>query len=189
MNPTTLRPSLLALPLLLASVVLVGCSDETNPVSGTLDTGATVRPADPGGEVPFRGRCTTVLDPEAAPVFESGNLIGLDLFAEGTCQLAHLGRSAVKVVTQIRFADCDFGADVCTTTGTATYTAANGDQLFMSTLSTDTPAVTPPVFSFTGTDMITGGTGRFRDAGGVLEVEVFVDQVAGRAHFEFDGLF
>lgn len=179
--------SVLGLALLLAGCDAAepGSSAEATPLADQT----AVRPANPGEEVPFKGSCTTVLDPVPAPVIENGVLIGIDLFAEGTCRLTHLGRSHVEVITQIRFADCDFVANVCTTTTPITFTAANGARLFMSGFSEDTPAADPPIFSFTAIDTITGGTGRFSEASGALETEVFVDQPAGRGYFEFDGTF
>ena len=54
-------------------------------------------------------------------------------------------------------------------TGTATWTASNGDQLFTSTAGTAVIAF--PTATITETHTITGGTGRFAAASGTLSVE------------------
>ena len=54
-------------------------------------------------------------------------------------------------------------------TGTARWTAANGDELLTSTAGTAVIAF--PTATITETHTITGGTGRFADASGTLIVE------------------
>lgn len=54
-------------------------------------------------------------------------------------------------------------------TGTAAWTASNGDQLLTSTAGTAVIAF--PTATITETHTITGGTGRFADASGTLVVE------------------
>jgi hypothetical protein len=51
-------------------------------------------------------------------------------------------------------------------TGTTTYVAANGDQLFMEYTGPATPPDAEGNLSFSGTYTFVGGTGRFEDAGG-----------------------
>lgn len=56
-----------------------------------------------------------------------------------------------------------------TASGTATWTAANGDQIF--TTSVGHAVITFPVASITETHTTTGGTGRFAEASGSLVVD------------------
>ena len=58
---------------------------------------------------------------------------------------------------------------VSTATGTATWTASNGDQLLTDV--TGAAVIAFPTATITETHTITGGTGRFADASGTLIVE------------------
>ena len=53
-------------------------------------------------------------------------------------------------------------------TGTTIYTAANGDQLFVSYSGTATFPNQSGTATFSGTETVTGGTGRFAGASGAL---------------------
>jgi hypothetical protein len=55
-------------------------------------------------------------------------------------------------------------------TGTAIWTAANGDQLRVSVVGHGDIVVFPTV-TITETHTITGGTGRFADASGAITIE------------------
>lgn len=72
------------------------------------------------------------------------------------------------------------------TTSTATWTAANGDTV--TNMTTDFvidfgDEVAPGVFSYEQTIVITGGTGRFRDATGEAHITGTIDPVG----FVYDG--
>ena len=75
-------------------------------------------------------------------------------------QLSHLGADAGQADLTITFtSDSTF-----TYTGTRTFVAANGDEVFSAVMGSGTS--TPPTAESTETDTITGGTGRFAGATG-----------------------
>ena len=82
---------------------------------------------------------------------------GLEISIAGTLNATHMGRTAwVAEVTSV-----DLGATI-TVDYESTLTAANGD-----TLTTEAVGVIDgAAFTFTGTEQITGGTGRFAGATG-----------------------
>jgi hypothetical protein len=63
--------------------------------------------------------------------------------------------------------------DVATATGTGTFnlTAANGDQLFTTTVGQADQSTPPTISHVTETATIVGGTGRFAGATGTLNIE------------------
>ena len=78
------------------------------------------------------------------------------------CELQHLGRTIGSVEETATLTQ-----NGPLITNTATYTAANGDQLFVAFSGTGTFPV-DGVISFSGTETVTGGTGRFDGATGSL---------------------
>lgn len=103
---------------------------------------------------PWKGEC------EVDAVFTSQTT----LLITGTCQLAHLGRTSVTANQTI-----EAGASGITYTNTATYTAANGDQLRTTNAGVATPTATGLLLS--GTETAVGGTGRFTNARGTALLE------------------
>jgi hypothetical protein len=94
----------------------------------------------------------------------------------GTCQLAHLGRTAIHLVQDI---------DVVNGTQTSvelTFTAANGDVLRASNVGTHVQTG-PTTSSFRSTLTITGGTGRFTNAAGQWHLQGTVDLATSTATF------
>jgi hypothetical protein len=63
-------------------------------------------------------------------------------------------------------------------TGTATFTAANGDTLTAGVVGQATPTG-PTALSIVEVYTITGGTGRFADATGTFTLESTLDQTTG----------
>jgi len=86
------------------------------------------------------------------------------LLITGTCRLAHLGRTSI-----IAYQTIEPGASGIVYTNTATYTAANGDQLRTTNVGVATP--TASGLSLSGTETAVGGTGRFTNATGTAHVE------------------
>jgi hypothetical protein len=123
------------------------------PTSPSIAAGAgnAATAATGGSELPFRG----TLD---ATETEDGTLHHL----VGSGNATHLGRFTLEA---------NFTVDSATATGsgTATWTAANGDQLF--TTETGHAVVTFPTAAISETHTITGGTGRFADASGSISIE------------------
>jgi hypothetical protein len=148
-----------ALTSFVAAIALAACtgSSVVDPEADAAPSFA-VSPDRPAG-----GTCTyhsTLLPPEPG---QPANVVRrhLDL----VCQFLHMGRtigSADETITVT--------ATGPIVTGSVTYTAANGDQLFVSYNQTGTPPVNG-VVTFSGTETVIGGTGRFADASGSLARE------------------
>lgn len=103
---------------------------------------------------PWKGTC------DVDAVFTSQTT----LLITGTCQLAHLGRATV-----IAYQTIDPGPSGIGYTNTATYTAANGDELRTTNIGVATP--TASGLSLSGTETAVGGTGRFLSASGTASLE------------------
>ena len=99
----------------------------------------------------------------------------IDGSAEGTA--THLGRYAAQFNGAVNVLDG-------TATGSFTFTAANGDQLFATFLGL---GVGDPIASITETLTITGGTGRFAGASGTLVVRRTLDLTTGVSSGSIDG--
>jgi hypothetical protein len=112
--------------------------------------GAAVTEAKGGSELPFRGtlQATETVD---------GSLHHLI----GTGEATHLGRFTLT---------SEFTVTAPTASGTAVWTAANGDQIVTKTTG-QVVAPPPPFLVVTETHIITGGTGRFADASGSIVLE------------------
>jgi hypothetical protein len=105
-----------------------------------------------GSELPFSGTLQ-------ATETEEGALHRLSGAGEAT----HLGRFTLLSEFTV------IPPPVSTASGTATWTAANGDQIFTTTAGH--AVITFPVAAITETQTITGGTGRFDEASGSILVQ------------------
>jgi hypothetical protein len=137
--------------------LLAACSDN-NLTAPTATKLSSLTPAAAHGgnhERPFGGRCDT--DITISPPLAGDPPDVLRLHIEYVCQLQHLGRTTA-VAEQI--------ANLTTpsASNTTIYTAANGDQLFVTW--TGAGIVNGPDITFSGPETITGGTGRFAGASG-----------------------
>jgi hypothetical protein len=107
---------------------------------------------------------------------------GTTTIIAATGQATHLGESSEAITTTVTFS----GAPCGTIAGTGTARAADGDELFFSTSGT----ICPEGAGFSSvsiTRTITGGTGRFADASGVLAVRGTANVVAGTLSYTVDG--
>ena len=134
--------------------VAAACGDtsfksSTAPSSSISDAASTN--ASGGSELPFSGtlQATETVD---------GGLHRLS----GTGQATHLGRFTLQSEFTVT------PPPVSTASGTATWTAANGDEIF--TTVTGQAVVTFPTAAIVETHTITSGTGRFAEASGTLVV-------------------
>ena len=98
---------------------------------------------------------------------------------EGTGTATYLGRYTVHVTLQVSVL-------TLAATGTATFTAANGDTLSASVVGQAT-RIGPTVLSIVEVYTITGGTGRFADATGSFTLESTVEQTTGVSSGTFSG--
>jgi hypothetical protein len=137
--------------------LLAACSDNTltapNAAALASLTPAASHSAD--HERPFGGRCDTGFTISAPLAGDAPTIRRLHI--EYVCQLKHLGRTTavaeqiVSLTSPVAF-------------NTTIYTAANGDQLFVTW--TGTSQANGPAVTFSGPETITGGTGRFAGATG-----------------------
>ena len=123
-------------------------------------------------ETPFKG---TVHAVETGPVVFPTRFVD----RQGTGTATHLGRYTEHVLVQVNI-------PTMTSTGTATFTAANGDTLFASVAGQAT-RTSPTTLSIVEVYTITGGTGRFADATGSFTLDSTVDQVTGVSSGTFSG--
>lgn len=131
---------------------------------GDTSTGRIIGPSAPDGvsavksvatSRPIQGSCTitsTDIVRFAPPI--------LYQIGHATCQISHLGRVTLRSELAVNVA-------TGTQTGTGTFTAANGDLLYVTSAGSSTPTG-PSTISFTGLTTIVGGTGRFENATGQL---------------------
>jgi hypothetical protein len=169
-------------PAVLLTLVLTGCNAAapTAPlpamasleVSGNGGANSTHQAAP---QRPIEGPCeaeTVEVVPIAPGVIRRTGI--------GTCQLSHLGRTTLRSVANTNLVTLE-------QTGEHTYTAANGDLLYATSTGTGTPTPPSTTFPFTGVTTISGGTGRFANAVGVMQVAGTSDLATGRSSFSYDG--
>jgi hypothetical protein len=145
---------------LVAIPLLTACSDNL-PTAITPAAIASLNPTAShvaNQERPFGGRCETDISISPPVAGDAPNVLRLHI--EYVCQLAHLGRTTAIVEQIVTFT----GATTAIASNTTVYTAANGDQLFVSWTGTATSS--GPDNTFSGPETITGGTGRFAGATG-----------------------
>jgi hypothetical protein len=145
----------------LAAIPLLAACSETSltPLTPSTLTGlttATALGANP--ERPFGGRCNTDITISPSLAGDAPNVLRLHIGY--VCQLAHLGRTTAVAEQIVTFT----GATTAIASNTTVYTAANGDQLFVTW--TGTATANGPDNTFSGPETITGGTGRFAGATG-----------------------
>ena len=107
----------------------------------------------------------------------TANLATGTSLSQATGRISHLGRS-----TSVAEATFSVVGTLSTVSGTATVTAANGDQLFATFTGSGAVSSPIPAVGETG-DLtlvvtITGGTGRFSDASGTLTQALHQEIVA-----------
>jgi hypothetical protein len=123
-------------------------------------------------ETPFKGKINAV---------ETGSVVFPNRFVDrrGTGTATYLGRYTEHLVAQTNI-------PTMTATGTATFTAANGDTLFTSVVGQAT-RTSPTTLSIVEVYTITGGTGRFADATGTFTLRRTLDQSTGVSSGTFSG--
>jgi hypothetical protein len=123
-------------------------------------------------ETPFKGTVKAV---------ETGAVVFPSRFLdrEGTGTATHLGRYTEHVTMVINL-------PTLSSTGAATFTAANGDTL-LATVAGQATRTSPTTLSIVEVYTITGGTGRFADATGSFTLNSTLDQVTGVSSGTFSG--
>jgi hypothetical protein len=123
-------------------------------------------------ETPFKGTVNAV---------ETGMVVPPTRFLdrEGTGTATQLGRYTEHVTMAIDL-------PTMSSTGAATFTAANGDIL-LATVAGQATRTSPTTLSIVEVYTITGGTGRFADATGGFTLNSTLDQVTGVSSGTFSG--
>jgi hypothetical protein len=96
----------------------------------------------------------------------------------GTCQLTHLGHTGITTIQHINVTT---GAQ----TAEITYEAADGDLLYANNVGQSTPA--GPILTFSGTNTVVGGTGKFANATGQFEARGTVNLATGVVSITYEG--
>jgi hypothetical protein len=149
-------------------VLAVACSGQvpTAPTSAaSAVTGAAATEAKGGSALPFKGTL------QSTEYVVSGDDASDVRHLDGTGSATHLGRFTLS-------ADFTVIRATGNATGTATWTAANGDEIRVSVVGHG-DIVVFPIVTITETHTITGGTGRFADATGTITIERSADIVTG----------
>lgn len=165
-------PHVSAPVLLAAALGLAACKtdDPAAPVAELL--GAAVHHAAPTR--PLMGTC-------AATGSEFVSILPpiLNQTSTAVCQISLLGR--VMILTQ-QHINVTTGVQ----TAEAVWTTASGDQLFATSLGTAVPTGATTI-AFTGVTTLAGGTGRFVNAAGSVQVAGTVDMATGLGSFTYRG--
>ncbi len=164
--------------LILSTAMLTACDlGETTPTAPDLLASSLVEPAvsgpRPAPPRPIKGECNLTFE-----VLEV-NFPILRQRDKGTCQLSHLGRTGSDGILEINLL---FG----TQTGTRTFTAANGDELYATVAGTSAP-IGPGLIGFSATLTFTGGTGRFANASGTAQGDGVANQMTQTSTVRLDG--
>lgn len=122
---------------------------------------------------PIKGSCTITSTDFVSFAFPILNQVG-----HATCQISHLGRATLRSELAVNVA-------TGTQTGASTFTAANGDLLYVTSAGSSTPTG-PSTISFTGITTIVGGTGRFENATGQLNASG-TTSFSGTGFLMYDG--
>ena len=123
-------------------------------------------------ETPFKGTVNAEETVVPSPPIAS-------LTRDGTGTATYLGRYTEHIVMTINL-------PTLSSTGTATFTAANRDTLTATVLGQAT-RTGPTTLSIVEVYTITGGTGRFADATGNFTLHSTVDQTTGLSSGTFSG--
>jgi hypothetical protein len=126
-------------------------------------------------EVPFNGSIEGV---EIAAV----EFPLLFVNATGWGAASHLGRFTMTYELEVNLLTLPFE-----TSGTAVFTAANGDQLFTDIVGLGTP-INEDENSIVELHTITGGTGRFEEATGDFTRTYHLDRITGATSGSFTGV-
>ena len=127
-------------------------------------------------QVPFKGS----LQAQESGVFQGPPPGTLLSDGSGGGIATHLGRFTVTWKFTINLADG-------TGTGPVHFIAANGDEIFSTSVGVGVPTSTPGVVRIVEVQTITGGTGRFANAKGSFVVERLTDLNTGFTSGSFHG--
>jgi len=169
-----IRPTALVL-----SVAMLSACDltVTAPTAPDLVASVVVAPAASGSPAaptrPIGGECNLTFEVLEVifPILRQRDY--------GTCQLSHLGRSGFAGSLEVNLL-------LGTQTGSRTFTAANGDELYATVAGTSAP-IGPGLIGFSATFTFTGGTGRFVNASGSAQGDGVANQITQTTTVRIEG--
>jgi hypothetical protein len=177
-------PSRTIAVLLLAAAAALACESEPLTVGSRIDSRDLAAPASSaqlgpfGTELPFSGSFTTA----TSGVFTPPSTLTITGTATGNA--THFGRFTATTVDVVNTTNA-------TSTGTYFLTAANGDQLFTTTVGGEEEFIPPNISRIRLVATIVGGTGRFASTTGTFTINstIAVDFAAGTSSGSgsFDG--
>ena len=148
-----MRPSIAFVALLASAIAACGENAPTAPTTSVDVSSRSASGQRLGTLRPFDGSCSLTFNSPPFPLPPIHHQIDT-----GTCWFTHLGLTDFYGEQDINFA-------AGTQTGTRTFTAANGDKLFLTNTGTSRPGA-PGEINFRAQFTIIGGTGRFAGATG-----------------------
>lgn len=125
--------------------------------------------------VPFKGTYTTISEPQSPPPMVQVKITGVG-------QATHLGQGSFVAWSTLNTST----APPFSIGGTATFNAANGDMFFTTFTGTATPLENGRMHVVMTHD-VTGGTGRFMDASGIITGETIAGFSNPEASITYDG--
>ena len=164
----------LLIPSILVAFALIACASDHPTSIRLLPADGAHTASQLNAPVPLTGKCEAVL---AAPVFVSPGVIRQ--VDTGTCQLSHLGKVSFYSAKLINIAA---GTQVTE----ATFTAANGDSIYVSGNGTNTPSGNGLV-AFSTSMNFTSGTGRFANVAGEANATGVANLTTQRSSVTLDG--
>jgi hypothetical protein len=169
-----------------AATLLTACAespllgpDATGGAASRAVSAASARAASPSR--PVSGTCT-LLSVTPLPPAPGQPATVTRRHVEWLCQLEHLGRSTASVEETGTFT-----ASGPLIAAVITYTAANGDQLVTTFNGTATFPDPNGIVTVTGSETVTGGTGRFAGASGSMLRTASVSVVSLSGRYETHG--
>jgi hypothetical protein len=163
-------------PTVLLALALAGCAGDA-PIAPLADASAldgALASLQAAPERPIKGSCeaeTVEVRPISPTIIRRVSV--------GTCQLSHLGRTGLLSIANTNVITFEQEAE-------HTFTAANGDLLYATSAGGGT--LTPPAtLHFTGVTTLSGGTGRFASATGVMQVVGVTNLAAATTSLSYDG--
>jgi len=179
--------ALLTINVVFGMLFAVACSQSASPIqpssrSGTssgnvaanaVNTVGLAEHTAAQGQVPFKGRL------QGDDVDSGFTATTVDVTTTGTGNSTHLGRFSFVQKVTVTFASG-------TATGSAHFTAANGDRIDTTIAASGKPIANGEL-SITDVHTITGGTGRFAGAQGTFTVERIASPTTFITSGSFDG--
>jgi len=143
--------------------------------------GSTTLAANP--ERPHQGSCSTIIMPLTPP-----GVFPQQLHIDYQCTVTHLGRTTGVVSQIVTPMAPPVGSVVpLLIQNTTTYTAANGDQLFVTFTGTAMLNLDTGDVTFIGVEAFNGGTGRFANATGSADLGGQASILTNRGFFTSKG--